>query len=81
MNTDPDKWELVEVAYDYMGMNCIKIEDPERWKDVPEANRIFAIGTVIPWKGSQTGKIVRIELEGEKENLEYVLNLIKKGKS
>ena len=57
-------WELIPCEYDYMGLKANAIENPgaicTRW----------LLGTIINFCG---GKVVRVELEGSRENLEYVL--------
>lgn len=66
-------WKLIRCIYDYMGMKCDEIQDPERFANhVEEGDDIsWCIVTILEHNGRP---ITRIELEGSKENLEYVLS-------
>ena len=71
-------WKLMRAIYDYDGIGPIEGEYPEeRFVDALEEGRgdvCWVIGTEIPYDGHTC---VRVELEGSKENLEYVLGVVK----
>lgn len=73
-------WQLLRCLYDYMGMSYIEIVEPikfaEQVKKEGEANIGWILGTVIPYDNQPNNVIVRVELEGSKDNLEAVLELI-----
>lgn len=68
-------WKLIRCIYDYMGMGPNEIETPELFdKKVKKGEQIsWCIATIIDFKGQ---KLTRIELEGSKENLEFVLSCL-----
>lgn len=68
-------WKLIKCIYDEMGMRCNEIEDPEQFAEnvKNEAQISWCIATI---KDFHQRKIARIELEGSKENLEFVLKII-----
>ncbi len=71
----PD-WKLIRCIYDYMGMSCNEVEDPEKFdKGVRKGASVsWCIVTLVVSWGKE---IARVELEGSKENLEYVLKMIR----
>lgn len=77
MSDEKRDWKLIRCIYDEMGMNCNEIEDPERFAAKVQSKKhiSWCIATLIDFQGK---KIARIELEGSKENLEYVLELVRK---
>ena len=72
---DASKWKLIKCIYDEMGMSWNEIETPERFaKAVKEGDEVsWCIATIIDFHGKD---ITRIELEGSKENLEFVLKKV-----
>ena len=76
-----EDWKLYKCLYDYMGMETIEEEDPKRFKEIlekyPDKDIGWFIGTAIPVDHMPNGVAIKIELEGSKENLEKVLELIK----
>ena len=75
MSDEKRDWKLIRCIYDHMGMACNEVENPELFdKGVRKDKTIsWCIATLIPFRGNE---IARIELEGSKENLEYVLERI-----
>lgn len=71
------KWELIRCIYDSMGMATNEIEDPKRFaKALKDGKQVsWCIATILD--GVNKTKIARIELEGSKENLEFVLNVFR----
>ena len=76
-NVNTSKWKLLRVIYDYDGIGPIEGAYPEdRFVEALEEGRgdvCWIIGTEIPYDGHIC---VRVELEGRKENLEHVLDLV-----
>jgi hypothetical protein len=72
------RWQLLRCIYDPMGMNIVEVENPQRFQRFLDNNGYgeigYFIGTLIE---HNDGVIARVELEGNKEQLELVLDLIK----
>jgi len=68
-------WKLIKCIYDEIGMRCDEIQDPEEFADNVKNGKYvsWCVVTIMDLKGR---KITRIELEGPKENLEFVLKVI-----
>lgn len=74
---DPKTWKLFRCVYDEMGQFAIEGEWPEgrfeKSVDEDYGEIGYLIGTPLQLHGHT---VVRVELEGSKENLEYVLELM-----
>ncbi|MCJ7828763.1 MAG: hypothetical protein MUP81_03360 [Dehalococcoidia bacterium] len=67
-------WKLCRCIYDYMGIDTIEDENSERFNEALSRGGEVSwfLGTLIPIDDKIA---VRVELEGSKENLEYILGL------
>jgi len=74
------EWQLLRCLYDPMGMNCIELQDPKRFAELLEDDFYgeigWFIGSVHTLDHMPNGVVVRVEIEGRKENLEAVMELI-----
>ncbi len=73
-----NKWKLYRCIYDEMGLSCVEGEtghEEQFKKHVKEGHYEISwlIGTAHDYHGNT---IIRTELEGKKENLDLVLELI-----
>ena len=77
MSDEKRDWRLIRCIYDEMGMFCNEVEYPKRFAVAKKDGAVISwcIVTIIPFRRK---KIARIELEGSKENLEFVLELARK---
>ena len=75
------RWRLLRCIYDPMGMHIIEEEDPKRFAKFIDNDGYgdigYFIGTLIEKENMPNGVITRVELEGNKETLELVLELIR----
>ena len=71
MKFTPDKWQLLRCRYDSMGMAVNEFCDPDR---IDRMDSWF-IGVPFMYNDKRNCHVV---LEGTKETLEYVMELIRK---
>jgi hypothetical protein len=82
MNIDISKWQILRCIYDYEGMFCIEVEEPERFeeyiKERGEDDVGHFIGVVHELEDKR--KCAEVLLEGRIELLEFVMGKIKNNK-